>query len=65
MKYLDPFFGRPGEGTDFFTALSGRQGSLAWRFMMLAPVSFEESIAVEANEGDAVGGRLALFYLAK
>jgi hypothetical protein len=65
MKTLDPYFGRPGESPDFFTALAGRQGPLAWRYMLLAPVSFSDSFTVRANAGDAVGARLALFYLAK
>ncbi|MGD9720680.1 MAG: DUF1080 domain-containing protein [Pirellulales bacterium] len=63
MEYLDPLFGRPGEPQNFFTALAGRQGNLAWRYMMLAPVTFEKSLVVRANASDQVGERLALFYL--
>jgi hypothetical protein len=65
MEHLDPFLGRPGESPNFFTALAGRQGNLAWRYMLLAPVSFEQSLVVKPNAGDAVGARLALFYLKK
>jgi len=65
MRELDAFFGRPGEGENFFTALAGRQGELSWRYLLLAPVTFEQSLVVKANDGDKVGGRLALFYLKK
>jgi hypothetical protein len=65
MRELDAFFGRPGEGENFITALAGRQGELSWRYLLLAPVTFEQSLVVKANDGDKVGGRLALFYLKK
>ena len=65
MKELDAFFGRPGEGRNFMTALAGRKGELAWRYMLLAPPSFEQSLVVRPNSGDTVGNRLALFYLKK
>jgi hypothetical protein len=65
MEYLDPFFGRPGESPNFFTALAGRQGNLAWRYLLLGPVGFKTSLRVRANSGDVVGDRLALYYLAK
>ncbi len=65
MEYLDPFLGRPGESPNFFTALAGRQGNLAWRYMLLAPVDFETSLRLRAHPGGAVGDRLALFYLAR
>ncbi len=65
MEYLDGFFGRPGDGENYFTALTGSQGSLAYRYLLLAPVGFTRSLVVRANPDDAVGARLALFYLAK
>ncbi len=65
MEYLDGFFGRPGEGQHYFTALAGNQENLAYRYLMLAPVNFSKSLVVRANAEDAVGARLALFYLAK
>jgi hypothetical protein len=58
---LDPFLGQNG---DFRKQLSGRQGPLAWRYMLLAPVSFQESLVLK-NGGSRVGERLALFYLLK
>ena len=54
---LDAFFGRPGEGENFFTALAGRQGELSWRYLLLAPVTFEQSLVVKANDGDKVEQR--------
>ncbi len=65
MEYLDAFFGRPGEGENYFTALAGHQGALAYRYLLLAPVGFNKSLVVRSNPNDAVGARLALFYLAK
>jgi hypothetical protein len=63
MSDLDPFWGRPGESEDFYRALSGRSGPLAWRYMLLEPVSFEQSLTLKPNPGDKLGNRLALFYL--
>ena len=63
MDDLDPLWGRPGEGENFFTALAGHRGTMAWRYLLLEPVSFEQSLVVNANDGDKLGGRLALFYL--
>jgi hypothetical protein len=65
MEYLDAFFGRPGEGENYFTALAAHQGQLAYRYLLLAPVGFHKSLVVRANANDTIGGRLALFYLAK
>jgi hypothetical protein len=64
MADLDAFWGRPGEARDFSRALSGRRGSLAWRYLLLEPVGFRESLVLKCNAGDALGDRLALFYLA-
>ncbi|HEV3138223.1 MAG TPA: DUF1080 domain-containing protein [Pirellulales bacterium] len=63
MPDLDGFFGRPGEGSSFYRALSGRRGGLSWRYMLLEPVSFEHSLSLKSNAGDKLGDRLALFYL--
>jgi hypothetical protein len=63
MADLDGFWGRPGEGRNFYRALSGRRGNLAWRYMLLEPVDFEQSLVVTPNAGDKLGARLALFYL--
>jgi hypothetical protein len=65
MPSLDPFFAKPGESNNYFRALTGRRGSLAWRYMLLAPVSFEHSLVLSPNPGDKLGDRLALFYLKK
>jgi hypothetical protein len=59
---LDPFFGRPGERSNFYSALSGRRGSLAWRYLLMEPVSFEQSLELKPT-GDQLGDRLALFYV--
>jgi len=58
---LDPLIGAAGESR---TALSGRVGPLAWRYLMLAPVEFRESLVLKATT-ESLGGRLALFYLNK
>ena len=63
MADLDAFWGRPGEGENFYRALSGKSGHLAWRYLLLEPVSFEQSLTLQPNPGDKLGGRLALFYL--
>jgi hypothetical protein len=63
MADLDAFWGRPGESENFYRALSGRSGGLAWRYMLMEPVSFEQSLVMKPNAGDKLGGRLALFYL--
>ncbi len=63
MSELDAFWGRPGESRNFTRALSGRRADLGWRYMLLAPVDFEQSLVVSPDSGDQLGGRLALFYL--
>ena len=63
MAELDPFWGKPGEGKNFYRALSGRRGDLAWRYMLLEPVNFEQSLVLSPNPGDRLGDRLALFYV--
>ncbi|NUQ65877.1 MAG: DUF1080 domain-containing protein [Pirellulales bacterium] len=56
---LDLFFGQAG---DFRKCLSGRNGNLAWRYLILAPVEFERSLVLKSS-GDKLGERLALFYV--
>ncbi len=56
---LDAFLGRSG---DFRAALSGRTGGLCWRYLLLAPVEFQESLVLKTN-ANKVGDRLVLFYL--
>jgi hypothetical protein len=47
---------------DFRTCLSGRHGSLAWRYFWLAPVEFGSSLVATADSTKQ-GDRLAIFYL--
>jgi hypothetical protein len=58
---LDPFLGGAG---DFRKQLSGRQGVLQWRYLLLAPVEFQKSLVVKAG-ANRVGERLVWFYLKK
>lgn len=44
--------------------MSGRQGSFAWRYLLLAPIDFEREIVATVPECTSPGNRLALFYLA-
>ncbi len=62
MDDLDPLWGRPGEGQDYYSALGGCQNRLGWRYLVMEPMSFGRSIKLEAT-GDKLGPRLALFYL--
>jgi len=63
MADLDPFWGRPGESENFYRGLSGRDGSLGWRYMLLEPISFEQSLVLAPAADNQLGDRLALFYL--
>jgi hypothetical protein len=63
MADLDSFWGRPGESESYYSALSGRSGPLAWRYMLAEPVNFAQSLVLKPNPGDKLGGRLALFYV--
>jgi len=63
MDDLDPLWGRPGEGENFYSALAGRQGKLGWRYLVMEPVSYSQSIELAAK-GEKLGPRLALFYVA-
>jgi hypothetical protein len=56
------FFGQ--EKGDFRSALSGRDGSLSWRYLLIEPVDFKESLALKAA-GEKAGASLALFYMAQ
>jgi hypothetical protein len=58
---LDQFLGRRGK-EPFFTALSGQSAGLAWRYLLLEPIGFNESISLESS-APGLGSRLALFYL--
>ncbi len=63
MSELDPLWGRPGESHTYFRALSGHRHDLAWRYLLLEPVNFSQSLVLKPNAGDQLGDRLALFYL--
>jgi hypothetical protein len=56
---LATFLGQP-KG-DFRTALSGRHGTLCWRYLMLEPVDFQKSLVLKAT-AKRFGPRLAVFY---
>jgi hypothetical protein len=55
---LDTFLGRSG---DFRSCLSGRHGPLAWRYLLVDPVDFQQSLDLTAAE-TRLGNRLAIFY---
>jgi hypothetical protein len=43
--------------------LSGRLGSLGWRYLLLTPVDFEKSLIITpSHTGDFMGPRLVLYY---
>jgi hypothetical protein len=50
-----------GPVRDFRSAMSGRHGPLAWRYLMLDPVDFRQSLVVTAA-GEKLGDRLVLYY---
>ncbi len=62
MDDLDPLWGRPGEGENFYTTLSGHRNGLGWRYFVVEPISFNQSFVL-TPAGEKQGGRLALFYL--
>jgi len=64
-RSVDALLGPPGQTEDFRGPLSGRQGSFAWRYLLLAPIDFERDIVATVPECASPGSRLALFYLAK
>ncbi|MCH8922578.1 MAG: DUF1080 domain-containing protein [Planctomycetes bacterium] len=45
---------------NFRNMLAGRQGGLAWRYLLLAPIGFNRSIELSVEKA---GDRLALFYM--
>jgi hypothetical protein len=55
------FLGQDGE---FRSNLSGRHRSLWWRYLLLEPVDFRQSLVLKSAAPHSVG-RLALFYAAK
>ncbi len=59
---LGLLLGSPEE--EFRSVLSGRRRGLSWRYLLMAPVDFEKSLALTSTD-DKVGSRLALFYMAK
>ncbi len=58
---LDGWVGRSG---NFRALLSGREGTLCWKFFHLNPIEFKESLLVTAGS-QAVGARFVLFYSSK
>jgi hypothetical protein len=64
-RSVDDLLGPPSQTEDFRGPLSGRQGSFAWRYLLLAPIDFEREIVATVPECASPGNRLALFYLAK
>ena len=46
---------------DFRAALSGRHGTLSWRYLMLEPVDFHKSLVLQTT-ARRLGPRLAIFY---
>ncbi|MEZ6072518.1 MAG: family 16 glycoside hydrolase [Pirellulales bacterium] len=57
------FFRLYGVEGDARHVLSGRANGLAWRFLLLEPIDFSQSLTLVAPAGQAVGDRVALFYL--
>ena len=55
------FLGIPDNANDIRHSLSGRRSGLAWRYLLLSPVDFQQSLVLRGAE--AAGDRLALFYL--
>ncbi len=64
-RSVDDLLGSPGQTEDYRGPLSGRQGTFAWRYLLLAPIDFEREIAATVPECTSPGARLALFYLAE
>lgn len=55
------FLGIGDKASDERHSLSGRRNGLVWRYLLLAPVDFQQSLVLRGNE--PAGDRLALFYL--
>ena len=56
---LNRFLGQGG--TDFRSCLSGSKGGMAWRYLLLSPVEFQESIVMKATSKE-LPRRLVLYY---
>lgn len=60
------WLGRDTPQVNHVSALDGSAGPITWRHLLIDPVCFEKSIKFDLAAPPApVGGRLALFYLAK
>ena len=57
----DDFDAFLGAGEEFRRHLSGRADPLLWRFLVLAPVEYEESLLLKTT-GNRLGDRLLFFY---
>ena len=55
------FLGIGDKASDERHSLSGRRNGLVWRYLLLAPVDFQQTLVLRGNE--PAGDRLALFYL--
>ena len=44
-------------------SLSGRSAGLAWRYYLLTPMEFQQSIELSSDTPNKLGGRLGLFYV--
>jgi hypothetical protein len=72
-KNLTPFFGLSSQASDKKVndkdgerhVLSGRLGSLSWRYLLLTPVDFEKSLIIKPRTADTMGPRLVLWYAAR
>ena len=57
----DSFLGEVDDARDVRRSLSGHRQGLAWRYLLLAPVDFQQSLVLRGAA--PAGDRLALFYL--
>ncbi|HUY91722.1 MAG TPA: DUF1080 domain-containing protein [Pirellulales bacterium] len=55
------FLGVADNASEMRRSLSGRRNGLAWRYLLLAPVDFQQSLVLSGDRPAA--DRLALFYL--
>ncbi|HXT59377.1 MAG TPA: DUF1080 domain-containing protein [Pirellulales bacterium] len=55
------FLGAADDASDIRRSLSGRRNGLAWRYLLLEPVDFQQSLVLRGAE--PAGDRLALFYI--
>jgi hypothetical protein len=54
---------QPGAAGGFHPRLSGRRGTLCWRYLMLDPVDFRESLVLKTN-AQKLGPSVAIYYAA-